>query len=77
MDQGIRRKLKQWLDEHFDEMVRDISALVAVPSVAQRQDDEEAPFGSPCRRALEEMHLAEADCRVTRSRRYFRFPARS
>ena len=53
MDQGIRRKLEQWLDEHFDEMVRDISALVAVPSVAQRQDDEEAPFGSPCRRALE------------------------
>ena len=54
MDQGIRRKLEQWLDEHFDEMVRDISALVAVPSVAQRQDDEEAPFGSPCRRALDE-----------------------
>ncbi|MGN0970448.1 MAG: Sapep family Mn(2+)-dependent dipeptidase [Aristaeellaceae bacterium] len=60
MDQDIRRRLEQWLDAHFDEVIRDIGALVAVPSVAQQQDDEEAPFGRPCRRALDEaLALAE------------------
>ncbi|MGN0778331.1 MAG: Sapep family Mn(2+)-dependent dipeptidase [Aristaeellaceae bacterium] len=54
MNQDIRRKLEQWLDEHFDDMIQDIGTLVAVPSVAQRQDDEEAPFGSSCRRVLDE-----------------------
>ena len=54
MDQEIRQKLEQWLQEHFVEMIRDISTLVAVPSVAQQKDDEEAPFGVPCRRALDE-----------------------
>ena len=54
IDQEIYKKLEQWIEAHFDSMVKDISMLAAIPSVSQQQDDEEAPFGGPCRRALDE-----------------------
>lgn len=53
MDQAIRQRLEQWIDEHFDELLKDIERLVKCPSVAQLQDSEDAPFGSGCREALD------------------------
>lgn len=52
MDQNIRAKLEAWIDAHFDELLADISALVAIPSVAGH-GGEEAPYGEGCRRALD------------------------
>ena len=51
MDQEIRVKLEQWIDAHFDDIIRDVSALVAVPSVSQKQTNPEAPYGQACREA--------------------------
>ena len=53
MNQEIRRKLEQWIDEHFDDIVRDTAALVSVPSVAQATGNSEAPYGRGCRDALD------------------------
>lgn len=53
MDQTIRQKLEQWIDEHFDDLLRDISELISCPSVAQEQDSADAPFGQGCRDALD------------------------
>lgn len=53
MDQEIRVKLEQWIDARFDDIIRDVSALVAVPSVSQKQANPEAPYGQGCRDALD------------------------
>ena len=53
MDQTIRQKLEKWIDDHFDDILRDVSELVKVPSVAMACGGEEAPFGKPCREALD------------------------
>lgn len=61
MDQAIRQKLEQWIDEHFDALVQDIAELVKCPSVSQPQDDESAPFGAGCREALDKaLELAQS-----------------
>ena len=52
MDQNIRERLEAWIDAHFDELLADISALVAIPSVAGH-GGQEAPYGEGCRRALD------------------------
>jgi len=52
MDQNIRERLEAWIDAHFDELLADISALVAIPSVAGHGGPE-APYGEGCRRALD------------------------
>ena len=53
MDQNICRRIEQWIDAHFDELLRDVCTLVAVPSVSDGQDCPEAPFGQGCRDALD------------------------
>ena len=52
MDQNIRERLEAWIDAHFDELLADISALVAIPSVSQKGGSE-APYGEGSRRALD------------------------
>ncbi|MBP3657551.1 MAG: Sapep family Mn(2+)-dependent dipeptidase [Clostridia bacterium] len=52
MDQDIRARLEAWIDAHFDELLSDISELVAIPSVAGT-GDAQAPYGEGCRRALD------------------------
>ena len=53
MDQNICRRIEQWIDAHFDGLLRDACTLVAVPSVSDEQDRPEAPFGEGCRKALD------------------------
>ena len=42
------------MDEHVDEMTRDIVRLVKIPSISD-PDSDIKPFGPGCRAALEEM----------------------
>ena len=54
INQAIREKLEKWLDEHFDELVGELAALVRIPSVAT-YDDPDTPYGPDCLRALKAM----------------------
>ncbi len=53
MDQVIREKLEKWLDDHFEELIRDVEKLVAIGSVSEPTESEEIPFGEGCRKALD------------------------
>ena len=46
------RNIKEWLQEHRDEMVADLTRLVNIPSVSADSNDPEAPFGKACRTVL-------------------------
>ena len=50
----LKERISDWIDAHEDEMVRDISRLVAIPSV-RSEAEPDAPFGRESRRALDEM----------------------
>ena len=50
----LEKRISDWIDAHEAELVRDISRLVAVPSVSAPAEPG-APFGAECRRALDEM----------------------
>ncbi|RHP29925.1 Sapep family Mn(2+)-dependent dipeptidase [Lachnotalea sp. AF33-28] len=54
MDQVLYKKISCWMDEHVDEMTRDIVRLVKIPSISD-PDSDIKPFGPGCRAALEEM----------------------
>lgn len=45
---------EKWIREHEAELVEDICRLVRIPSVSESSQDPEAPFGTECRRALDE-----------------------
>lgn len=47
----MNEKICEFIDSHKDEMVRDLSELVAIPSVAGDRE-REAPFGAEAKRAL-------------------------
>ena len=47
----MRQRLQGWIAAHRAEMLRDLAALVAVPSVAKPGKDG-LPYGAPCREAL-------------------------
>lgn len=53
MDKEVCRRLEQWIDAHFDEMVEDIKHLVRIPSVAT-YEEEGYLYGEGCKRALDE-----------------------
>lgn len=42
-----------WLEKHWEEYLRDLGTLVAIPSVSQETGDPAAPFGENCARVLE------------------------
>ena len=46
-------EIEKWVEDHEAEMVSDICQLVRIPSISQRTQDGEAPFGKPCRDAME------------------------
>ena len=50
----LEERISEWMDAHEAELVRDISRLVAIPSV-KGEAAPGAPFGVECRRALDEM----------------------
>ena len=52
-DNDILQKIDKYIEEHREQMIRDLSGLVRVPSV-QSAAEKDAPFGKECRRILEE-----------------------
>lgn len=52
-DNDILQKIDKYIEEHREQMIRDLSGLVRVPSV-QLAAEKDAPFGKECRRILEE-----------------------
>lgn len=44
---------EKWVEAHEAEMVSDICQLVSIPSISEKSQDREAPFGKPCRDALD------------------------
>lgn len=44
---------EKWIEAHQADMVEDICQLVRIPSISQKTQDVEAPFGKPCREAME------------------------
>ena len=46
-------KIFNWLDSHRDELISYLGELVSIPSVSQRMDSEETPYGAECRRVLD------------------------
>lgn len=55
MNQEQLSQVKAWVQEHREEYLKDLSGLVAIPSVSEAQDSEEEPFGAACRQALDYM----------------------
>ncbi len=49
----MEQKIRRWMQEHREEMAEDILRLLKIISVSR--PEEEPPYGSPCREALEEM----------------------
>ncbi|MBQ6646674.1 MAG: M20/M25/M40 family metallo-hydrolase [Clostridia bacterium] len=59
MDRILLERIESWVDEHFEELLRDLEALIRIPSVA-RYDDQNTPCGEDCQAALRFMcRLAE------------------
>lgn len=54
MDTALYEKISKWMDEHEEALIRDISRMVAIPSVSD-PGEPGGPFGAGCKRALEEM----------------------
>lgn len=52
-DNTILQKIDQYIEENREQMIRDLSELVRVPSV-QSAAEKDAPFGKECKRILEE-----------------------
>ncbi len=52
-DNNILRKIDQYIEENREQMIRELSELVQVPSV-QSETEKDAPFGKECKRILEE-----------------------
>lgn len=52
--QALYKRIDRWLDDHRDELVRDICRMVSIRSVSQPGEGG-APFGTGCRAALHEM----------------------
>jgi len=56
MDQKLEQRISCWMQEHKDALIADISRLVKIRSVSDAKNGTpEAPFGSGCRAALDEM----------------------
>lgn len=54
MDTALYEKISKWMDDHEEALIRDISRMVAIPSVSDPSEPG-GPFGAGCRKALEEM----------------------
>ena len=52
--QALCERIDRWIDDHRDELVRDICRMVSIRSVSQPGEGG-APFGTGCRTALYEM----------------------
>ena len=52
MIESQRMAIYQYIDQHRDEMIRDLAALIRIPSV-KSAPQEGAPFGPECARALQ------------------------
>lgn len=56
MDQKQEQRIETWLQEHKEALIADISRLVRIRSVSDAKNGTpEAPFGTGCRAALDEM----------------------
>ena len=56
-------KLDIWLDEERENLLRDITSLVKIESVAQEEDPtSDEPFGSECKKALDQfLYISRRD----------------
>ncbi|RXZ82534.1 M20 family peptidase [Paenibacillaceae bacterium] len=50
----LEKQIDQWIERHQDELLRDISLLVSIESVAS-DGDADRPYGEACARALDTM----------------------
>ena len=48
------QELKNWIQKHEEEMLEDIRALVEIPSISEK-GDEENPYGIYCTKVLKKM----------------------
>lgn len=55
MNQEQLSQVKVWVREHREEFLKNLSELVAIPSVSKAQDSKEQPFGEACAQALKYM----------------------
>lgn len=55
--QGKDREVNDWIEEKLPEIIEDLKRICRIPSVAQIEDADCAPYGADCRKVLEEMLL--------------------
>lgn len=55
MKETVQKILESWIEEREEKFLQDITALVQIPSIAQTESGEGAPFGDACREVLETM----------------------
>ena len=53
-NQEIYARVGEWMENHKEEMIRDIAKLAAIPSISGEKEGD-APFGKMCQEALEAM----------------------
>ena len=53
MNQKQLKLVKQWVTEHREQLIEDITTLVNIPSVSNPQDNDDAPFGDNCKKVLQ------------------------
>ncbi len=53
-NQEIYARVGEWMENHKEEMIRDIAKLAAIPSISGEKEGD-APFGKACQEALEAM----------------------
>ena len=71
MEQKLYERISAWMEEHREELIRDIMRLVRIPSVSDPVSGTR-PFGAPCREAMDEMlKIAEEHGFVTENYDYY------
>ena len=53
VDSELEKKLDSWIEAHSDELLADLSSLVAIRSVSEK-DKDGYPYGKGCHDVLQE-----------------------